>query len=265
MKTHISLSLVAILAATLASCAPTLQTLVTKKEPTCQDLILILAEREKEFQSVKGLVAVSIYPIHGSNHKINGVLSFEKNDRLRFQGFDSFGRTLLDLTEVNDEYQIVMGKDPPIRGSLNDIQGIWLRVGPGEKDLINGGEWVKTLNELRRGGNPVAGKDEVMLIEKETNEWVCYIMKIRGKEGILQKKIWLERNFYRPVREEIYEESLQGDRILTGSIIYQNSNEEKKSSWPDKIKVKLADGEFQMEFLEVNYLPVFPPDFFNVH
>jgi len=264
MRLFTPLGFFTIVASFLVSCGPALQTVVHEKELAPRELELVFDGRAKQIERVKSMVAVSIYPKNGSNQKINGVLSFEKGTSLRFQGFDPLGKTVIDLTEVDDQYRIVLGEDPPVRGSLAETQRVSLKIGPGEKDLVDVNSWLRPLKEIRWGGNPVTEDDEEMLFDTEGNTLLCYILKIRGKQGILRRKIWIERADLRPVREEIYEESSEGERIMTGLISFEKTDKGKKSSWPDKIRVKLPDGDFQVEYLETNFSPDFPPRYFKV-
>lgn len=248
----------------MASCAPSFQMAIPKKEAAFQELQALFVQRETAFQSIQGMVNLSINPVQGTRQNITGILSFNQGENLRFLGFDPLGRTIVDLTAVHGLFQISLPGEPPVKGSLRRDKDIRFKVGPGEKDMINVNSWLKTLNELRWGGTPLPGHDEFLLVDKEGETLLCSIIKIKGKEAVLRKRIWLERSFFRPIKEEIYEESPSGNRLLAGSLFFENFKGENSGSWPARIKVILDDGAFQVEFLETNFSPVFPPDYFQI-
>jgi hypothetical protein len=248
----------------MSSCAPSFQVAIPRQAETFQELQALFVEREAGFQSIQGMVNLSINPDHGARQTITGILSFKQGGNLRFLGFDPLGRTIVDLTAVSGLFQISLAGEPPLKGSLNWDKDVRFRVGPGEKDLISVNSWVKTLNELRWGGTPLPGQDELLLVDKEGEALICSVIKVKGKEAVLKKRFWLERSFFRPVREEIYEESPSGNRLLAGSLFFENFKGENNGAWPGRMKAILEDGEFQVEFLETNFSPVFPPDYFQI-
>ncbi|MBI3593950.1 MAG: hypothetical protein HY200_03265 [Nitrospirae bacterium] len=248
----------------MISCATNHEIRVPEKKLTLRELPIIFADREKKWMSMKGMVAVSFSPEQGPVQKIHGILSFDQDEKVRFQGFDPLGRTLVDLTAVNDLYRLVWGGNPPLKGNLAEHQSLQFRSGPGENDLIPWNSWLKTMKEIRLGGNPSAGDHEVLVMEREGEEIVCSIIRIEGKSGVIKKRIWLETRFYKPTREEIYQESARNELGLAELLQFEYKNREDKNVWPDKIKVKLPEGELSVEFLEVNFSPVFSPHFFNL-
>lgn len=248
----------------MASCAPSFQVGIQKKEANFQELQDLFVRRETAFQSIQGMVNLSIHPAQGTRQTLTGILSFDQGGNVRFLGFDPLGRTMMDLTAVDGFFQISLAGEPPLKGSLNGDQDTRFRIGPGEKDLINVNRWLKTLNELRWGGTPLPGEGELLLVDQEGEAVLCSIIKVKGKEAVLRKRVWLERSFFRPIKEEIYEESLSGNRLLAGSLFFENFKEEMSGAWPGRTKVILEDGAFQVEFLETNFSPVFPPDYFQI-
>lgn len=248
----------------IASCAPSFQMAIPKKEATFQELRALFAQRESAFHSIQGMVNLSVNPVYGARQNITGILSFHEGGDLRFIGFDPLGRTVIDLTASNGLFQISLGGEPPLKGSLTRDKDIRLRIGPGEKGLINVNSWVKTLQELRWGGTPLPGEDELLLVDKEGEALLCSIIKIKGKEGVLTRRVWLERTYFRPVKEEIYEESSSGIRLIAGSLFFEKFIREKSGAWPGRTKVNLEDGEYQVEFLETNFSPIFSSDYFQI-
>jgi hypothetical protein len=248
----------------LASCVSNREMIAPERELSYRDLVSLFAKRENEFKTMKGMVALSLLPREGAAQKMNGILSFDQDDKIRFQGFDPLGRTILDLTAVHDHYQLFLGGNAPLRGNIGQSPGLSSKIGPGEKDFIVWDEWLKVLKEIRQGGNPVVGNHDLVLIERSGEEVICSLVKIDGKFGIVKKKIWLENRNLRPIREELYPESSDHGRGATQSIRFEFKKSAGQNAWPDKIEVRSSEGELRLEFLEVNFSPVFTPQFFNV-
>ncbi|MBI1820835.1 MAG: hypothetical protein HY036_00595 [Nitrospirae bacterium] len=247
----------------LGACASSLRTLAFKKDATSQELLHLFAQREKARQEMKAMVSFSIHPNQGASQALNGILSFEPGDHVRFQGFDSFGRTVIDLTLLKNFYKISLGGDPPLRGNLEDRGDLSAKMGPGAAEKINWEFWLKMMNEFRYGGNPVLMEDEMIFIEKGKDHFTGSVLKIKGKQAILLKKIWFERSFFYPVKEEIYEE-MTGDYPLSGTIYFSDFNDKNNGSWPGRIQVKSKEGDLEVEFVETNFSPSFLADYFNL-
>ncbi len=247
----------------LEACAPAMQALIPVQEKTPKDLFDLFSRREKEIQEAKGMVSLFIRPSQGASHVLSGVLAFEKEDHFRFQGFDPFGRSVIDLTLSGDFLKISTGGGPPRVMKLEDPSGVILPEEIGWKPSPWGKDLVRLMSELRHGGNPVTQKDEVISFEKGEAEILCSVIKIRGKEGIIRKKIWLERVSFYPVREELYEEAPGVPRQI-GTLYFDRLSKTNNPSWPDRIRVKSKGGEFEADFLEMNFSPLFPADYFKL-
>ena len=248
----------------MASCAPSFHSAIPEKEGTFTELESLFVEREGAFQSIQAMVNLSVKSISGTRQNITGILSFHQGGKVRFLGFDPLGRTVMDLTAVNDHFQISVAGEPPLKGSLTRDKIIPLRVGSGETDLINVNSWLSTLHELRWGGTPLPREDEILLIDKEGETLLCSIIEVKGKEAVLRRRVWLERAFFRPIKEEIYIESSSGKRFLSGSLFFENFKGENSGAWPGRMKAFLEDGEYQVEFLETNFSPIFSSDYFQI-
>jgi len=248
----------------LSCCAPSLQSVVPRHDASLDELKVLFKKRETQFRSIKGLVSLSVTPEHGLTRKINGILSFDSTGRkFRFQGFDSLGNPIVNLVTENNLYQLMMGGELPVAGDMEKNGEVRLRTGPGEKDFIEGKSWLMALNEMRWGGTPLPSETEVLLAEKEDDFLLFRVIKLNGREAILKKKIWLEEENFRPVREEIYDDGPLGYPRLAGALLFEYSGTKKGAVWPDRIKVKLENGKMEVEFLEMNFSPEFAPDFFR--
>ena len=247
----------------MGACAPSLQTLALQKDPTSRELLYLFAQRENTRQRMQAMVLFSIHPNQGASQTLNGILSFEPRDHVRFQGFDSFGRAVIDLVLLKNFYKISLGGDPPLRGNLNDRENLPIRTGPGEAEKTHWEFWLKMMNESRYGGNPALMEDEVIFIEKGEDHFTGAVLKLKGKQAILLKKIWIERFFFYTVKEEIYEETM-GDPALSGTIYFSDFSDKNNASWPGRIQVKSKEGDFEFEFVETNFSPSFLVGYFNL-
>jgi hypothetical protein len=213
------------------------------------------------------MVSLFIRPSHGASHALSGVLAFEKEDHFRFQGFDPFGRSVVDLTLSGDFLKISTGGGTPRIMKLEDPSGVMMPEEIGWNPSPWGKDLFRLMSELRYGGNPVTQKDEVIFFEKGEEEILCLVIKIRGKEGVIRKKIWLERDSFYPVREELYEELYEdasGEPRQIGTLYFDRLSKKNNPSWPDRIRVKSEKGEFEADFLEMNFSPLFPADYFKL-
>ncbi|MBI3605054.1 MAG: hypothetical protein HY202_03390 [Nitrospirae bacterium] len=247
----------------LEACAPSMQALIPVQEKTSRELLDLFSRREKELQAAKGMVSLSIRPSHAASHALSGVLAFEKEDHFRFQGFDPFGRSIVDLTLSGDFLKISTGGGPPGIMKLEDPSGVMMPEEIGWNPSPWGKDLFRLMSELRYGGNPVTQKDEVIIFEKSEAEILCLVIKIRGKEGIIRKKIWLDGVSFYPVREELYEDA-SGEARQIGTLYFDGLSKKNNPSWPDRIRVKSEKGEFEADFLEMNFSPLFPADYFKL-
>ena len=246
----------------LGACTPGLRNMAPNKEATSEELFNLFFERKKEHQTVKAMVSFSIHPNQGVRRTLNGILSFNSGN-LRFQGFDSFGRTLVDLILLkNNFYKISLGGEPSVKGHLTDRGRLVDRPEKRRSEEIDWNFWLKMMKELHYGGNPVIEEENVFFIEKGAGDLTCSIFEIRAPQARLLKKIWLERSFFYPVKEEIYEER-NGSYSTAGTFYFSEFNEKNKGSWPGRIQVKSKEGELEIEFLEINFTPSFSVDTFN--
>jgi hypothetical protein len=248
----------------MASCVSSREIIPPVKELSTRELVSLFAKRENEFKTMKGMVAFSLRPREGAAQKMTGILSFDQDDKMRLQGFDPLGRTILDLTAVHDQYRLILGGNAPLRGNLGQSKSLSLKIGPGEKDFIVWDEWLNVLKEIRQGGNPVLGDHDLILIERSGAEVICSLVKSDGKFGFVKKKIWLENRNLWPIREELYPESSDHGQGATQFIRFEFKKSPGQDAWPDKIEVISPEGQLRLEFLEVNFSPVFAPQYFNV-
>jgi hypothetical protein len=251
----------------LEACAPSRQALMPVQERTPKELFDLFSRREKELQAVKGMASLFIRPSQGASRTLSGVLAFEKENHFRFQGFDPFGRSVVDLTLSGDFLKISTGGGLPRIMKLEDPSGVMIPEEIGGETSPWGKDFFRLVSELRYGGNPVTQKDEVIVFDKGEAEILCLVIKIRGKEGIIRKKIWLERYSFYPVREELYEEPYEdasGGARQIGTLYFDRLTKKNNPSWPDRIRVKSEKGEFEADFLEMNFTPLFPADYFKL-
>ncbi|MHB8483163.1 MAG: hypothetical protein ACYDBV_10620 [Nitrospiria bacterium] len=247
----------------LEACAPYFRTLTPKRDATSEELLRLFAQRKKKHAAMKAMVSFSIHPNQGIGQNLNGILSFEPEDHFRFQGFDSFGRTLVDLTLLKNSYKIGLGDEPVLKGSLRDRDVLSAKTGRRPAEQVNWDFWMKMMKEFRDGGNPVLMEDAVIYIEKGEFAFTGSVFKIKGTLAILSKKIWFERSFFYPVKEEIYEEG-SGNSSPSGTL-YFSDFKDKNNGWPGRIQVKSKEGDLDIAFVEVNFSPSFENDYFNLN
>jgi hypothetical protein len=237
------------------------------RSASLRDLLDRLDRRTQSIQTLKALMKVSSEKQPG----VTSSLLFSRSTEgvapsLRLKGFDPFGGTLFDLVWSNNRVWLSIPSQGRVLESTPDKRGVPSL--PAELGL--------EVAELRLAVSAVVGpfmeSEDIPVLEQVGSNYLIHVIRITGGGGQLTKRLWIERNQFRLVREEIFEQAsaMVGPNIAAVSedqaTVVEYLDYQPRSvpagaeiEWPDRLVItKPRAGAGEEHRLELKFLEVHP-------
>lgn len=184
----------------------------------------LLIERDKDFHGLKALGKFKIEEKEKGNQSFDGILFFEKPDKLRIQGM-SLGAVLFDVIMKNKESYLYLPSERSISKIEDDnikyLEQIFAMIPP----------YTPLIKCMR--------EKPILFVERASENYIVYL----GKEnGTLLKKVWLDKGYLLPIREEIY--NPEGSKSV--EIAFSNFKEVEDGWYPYRIVINDPNKGFKL-------------------
>jgi hypothetical protein len=168
------------------------------REPTAEQLVQLLREKEEAIQTMKGLFRVQVKgPGMFFAQRLEGAMFYRRAGGLRLKGFNQVGGLLFDFTLADDLYKLRLPGQPVVTGRVADLERMEKVGRPLQLSLLAMGGAV--------GIASVAEGEEVLLTE-EGDRYRLYVFSspARDLSGTSRptRRLWFDRRSLEVVQED---------------------------------------------------------------
>jgi outer membrane lipoprotein-sorting protein len=222
-------------------------------EADLEGLIELLNHRYQDLATLKALVKVEAKAPSGKGD-FYGVLFFQRPDHLRLQGLDPLGRIAFDLVAKGEEVRIHLPREDR---TLNEGIDSFPFFGE-EKALL---KLADLLEVLGASGGVYLDPTLTPALEKDQAAYILYLFYLQDFHAVLYKKLWLDRIYFRLIKEEIFDP--EGQRRMT---IFFDHYQKIEDRWrPFKVRAKTKDAyQLSLDYSEMKLNPLLHAEDFSI-
>lgn len=213
------------------------------REVTIEELLLLYESRAHAIKTLEVLLTVRM-EVSSVIHSFKGVLRFEEPRRVRLQGFDLLGRTVLDFLSVGEDFHLSLPQEGKVLSG--EVQEFF-------PDLM--------MVLLGPFGGLILDPAEVAALEKREEEYLLYVLLIDGARARIHRRLWIERRGFLVTKEELFDSS----GSIRSVIRYEDFRLMGGDLRPFKIEAEVGNSTRLLALIhEVHLNPTLSPEDFRV-